>query len=209
MRKSVFFALPALAAVLTAAETVDPSAYSMPNGEQGPGGLLYRDDLYKGGNGDPKQDGAPLSGGLGQLADGAIGCSGDPASDCGSGAGYDWIGWHRRDPIVVFTFGERCEFRTVRIYAANRPDEGAPLWKTVAVSISDDGLNFRDEEIRTTTAQDRADHRARFIDVPVRGSGKFVRVHVIRDRPNDWTLIAEVRFEGRISRDQAPRIRPK
>ena len=145
-----------------AAQTVNPSAYAMPNGELGPGGLLYRDDLYKGGDGDAKQDRSALSGGLGQLVDGTIGCSEDPAQDCGSGAGYDWVGWHHEDPTITFTFGERCDFKTVRIYAANRPDRGAPLWTAVSVSISDDGFDFRGEAIRTTSSEDRQDRKARY-----------------------------------------------
>ncbi len=78
------FLLPCVA-VLVAAQSIAPSAYTMPNGELGPGGLLYRDDLYKG-SGDNHQDLSPLSAGLGQLTDGTTGCSSDPSNDCVSGA---------------------------------------------------------------------------------------------------------------------------
>ena len=91
----------------------------------------------------------------------------------------------------------------------NRPDEGAPLWTTATVSIGDDGFDFRTETIRTTTAEEATDREARFIDVPVNGSGKFVRIRLQRARPSAWILIAEVKLEGRISRDQAPRTTPR
>ena len=190
------------------AQALNPSSYSMPNGELGPAGLLYRDDVYNG-NGDRKLNLSPLSAGLGQLSDGMTGCSSDPSTDCGRGAGYDWVGWHQADPTITFAFGQRCDFKIVRIYTANQPGQDAPLWKSATVSLSDDGLTFRDIVIRTTTPEEKQDRNARYFDVPLNGSGKFVQVHLIRADANSWTLISEVLFEGRISRDQAPPAKPR
>ncbi len=54
--------------VLAAADRVLPVSYSGTNGELGPDGLQYRDDLYSGTGADV--DASYLSNGLGQLADG-------------------------------------------------------------------------------------------------------------------------------------------
>lgn len=196
-----------LMTILAGAQTLSPSSYSMVNGQLGPAGLLYRDDIYRG-TGDSKQDLSPLSGGLGQLSDGSTGCGDDPTSDCGSGAGYEWVGW-RDDPTITITFGQRCDFTSMRIYTANWPDAAVRLWKAATVSVSDDGFSFRDFMVRTTTPEEQQDRRARYVSVPLRGSGQFVRIHLIRADPKAWVLISEMRFEGRVSRDQAPPSKPR
>jgi hypothetical protein len=204
MRWLALFSLPAM---IAGAQTLNPASYSMSNGKLGAAGLLYRDDLYRG-SGDSKQDGAPLSGGLGQLSDGATGCADDPATDRGSGAGFEWVGW-REDPTITITFGQRCDFKSARIYTANWPDASVRLWKTATVSVSDDGFSFRDFVIRTATPEEEQDRKARYVSVPLRGSGQFVRIHLIRGDPNAWLLISEIRFEGQVSRDQAPPSKPR
>ncbi len=57
---------------------------------------------------------------------------------------------------------------------------------------------------RPFTNQEHHDPKARYVDIPLSGSGKFVQIHIVRADGNSWTLISEVVFEGRISRDQAP-----
>src|SRR4051794_33130008 len=95
------------AVILVGAQTVNPSSYVMENGQGGPAGLLYRDDIYKGSAGDVKLDRSPLAGGLGQLSDSTVGCADDPRKDCGNGSGYEWVGWHDTDPTIEFDFGHR------------------------------------------------------------------------------------------------------
>ncbi len=202
-----WFAVFWLSAVLAGAQTLSPTSYSITNGQLGPSGLLYRDDVYHG-NGDKNLDGSPLSGGLGQLSDGSTGCADDPTKDCGSGAGYEWVGW-RDDPTLTITFGQRCDFTFARVFTANWPEAAVRLWKTATVSVSDDGFSFRDFVIRTATPEDLQDTKARYIGIPMRGSGQFVRIHLIRSDPKAWLLISELRFEGRVSRDQAPPSKPR
>ncbi len=199
-------ALLLLTAALAAADVLSPVSYATTNGKLGPGGLLYRDDAYSG-NGDPKQDNSRLSGGLGQLSDGVQSCSDDPGKDCGGGPGWPWVGW-QSDPTITFTFGNRNDFKTVRIYTANRPNAGAHMWKTATVSFSDDGVTFRDYFIHTTTKVDVANHKARYIDIPVNASARVVRVHLVRDAPDSWVVIDNVTFEGQISEHQYGPLRP-
>jgi hypothetical protein len=194
--------------VAAAQDRVNPSSYSMENGELSSRGLLYRDDLYKG-NGDRYQDDAQLSEGLGQLRDGVTSCSDDPVIDCGSGAGYEWVGWRHIDPTITFWFAEHCVFKTVRIFAANRPEAGVRLFKTAIVSLSDDGLTFRNYAMWHATDAQLHNESARYIDIPLNASANFVRIHLIRANDNAWVLISEVRFEGYISPDQSPAVKPK
>lgn len=201
-------ALLCLAPFLAGAQTLSPTAYVVQNGEAGPGGLLYRDDSYSGA-GDAKQDRSALSGGLGQLTDGAVGCSDDPTTDCGGGAGYEFVGWRSSDPTITFQFGQRSDFRTIRVHTANWPDAAVRLWKTATVSFSDDGFTFRNYTVRTTTPEEQQDRHARYLSIPVNASAYFVRVRLIRSDPRSWILVSDVRFEGRISRDQNADIKPK
>jgi F5/8 type C domain len=194
------------AAAIAAAQNVPPVSYSMPNGELGPGGILYRDDLYPGAA--ASQNGAQLSGSLGQLTDGVTGCQDDPRADCGSGPGYEWVGW-RSDPSIVLQFGERCVFRTIRIHSANNAAAGAPMWKSATVSISDDGLTFRDYGLHVTTSQERQDPKARYVNIPVNAMGKYVRIHLIRADPSAWVVISDILVEAHIARDQAPPTHPR
>lgn len=199
-------ALLALTAALAAADGLAPVSYTTNNGQLGPGGLLYRDDLYSG-DGNPRQDNSRLSGGLGQLSDGVQNCSDDPGKDCGSGPGWAWVGW-QSDPTITFHFGNRIDFKTVRIYTANWPDAGAHMWKTAIVSFSDDGVTFRDYLIHTTTKADAANHKARYIDIPVNASGRVVRINLVRGAPDAWVVIENVAFEGGISEHQYGPLRP-
>ena len=179
----------------------------MENGELGPGGLFYRDDLYKG-TGDATRDRAPLTAGLGQLSDGMTGCGDDPAEDCGSGRGFEWVGW-RGDSTITFEFGTRCDFTAIRIHSANRPDRGAPLWGSVTVSFSDDGLRFSELVIQEPTPEDRKDRHARYIEIPVNATANIVRIHLTRANPGAWVLISDVVFAGKISVHQADPVRPR
>ncbi len=179
----------------------------MQNGELGPDGLLYRDDLYKG-MGDVTRDRAPLTAGLGQLSDEMTGCDDDPAADCGSGRGYEWVGW-RGDSTITFEFGTRCDFTAIRIYSANRPDRGAPLWGSVTVSFSEDGLRFSKLVVQEPTPEDRKDHRARYIDIPVRATANIVRIRLTGASPGAWVLISDVVFAGKISVQQVEPVSPR
>jgi hypothetical protein len=187
-------------AALLGAGLLYPVSYSAPNGTLGPAGLLYRDDLYSGA-GDRYADGATLSGGLGQLTDGMTGCGNDPRQDCGKGPGRDWVGW-REDPTLVFDFGRRCNFTMIRIFTANFPPAGAALWTTATVSFSDDGLEWHGGVLDTATAAGQANHTARFIDIPVNGSGRLVRIHLVRAPSSMWLLVSEFHFEGETAEHQ-------
>jgi hypothetical protein len=64
------------------------------------------------------------------------------------------------------------------------------------VSFSEDGLTFREYVIRTSTPEERRDQSARYLEIPVNGTGRFVRVHLARADDAPWLLISEIAFEG-------------
>jgi hypothetical protein len=183
-----------------AGERLHPTAYAGPNGSLGPDGLQFRDNLYAG-TGDRNQDGAALAGGLGQLTDGMTGCGDDPTADCGSGRGYDWVGW-RENPTLVFTFGTRCHFDSVQVFVASHAPLGARLWESVTVSFSEDGHRFEDFAVQPMTVEERADGTARYVRIPVRGKGRFVRIRFMREKGEGWLLVSEVGFDGSVAPHQ-------
>ena len=123
------------------------------------------------------------------------GCGDDPAADCGSGRGYEWVGW-RGDPTITFEFGTRCDFTAVRIYSANRPDRGAPLWGSVTVSLSDDGLRFRKVAVRSP------------LPMTGRSTGSLHRYSRARHREY-CSYPSDACESGRVGGDQRCRIRRK
>jgi hypothetical protein len=200
MRARIIALLLLVTVASTFGERLNPTAYAAPNGALGPGGLQYRDNLHAGA-GDRNRDGSPLSDGLGQLADGMTGCGDDPRADCGSGRGHEWVGWSD-NPTIVFTFGTRCHFDSVQIFTANHSGAGVKMWDSVTISFSEDGLRFQDFTVHTTTPEDRANQTARYIRVPVRGQGRFVRIRFVRPDEKAWLLISEIQFDGSIAPHQ-------
>lgn len=92
--------------------SLNPTSYDMVNGQSGL--WNYWDESYSG-TGNTSVDGAPLSGGLGDLTDGF-----SPTENCSSveapaGPG-PYVGWYLVDPIITFNFAAAHTFESINIH---------------------------------------------------------------------------------------------
>ena len=96
------------------AATVSPVSYDMRNGETG--SYTYFDSTYSGA-GNTSINGAPLSGGLGQLTDGYIETRNwnHPAVEPPAGDG-PYVGWVTFNPTITFNFGQSYDFNSATFY---------------------------------------------------------------------------------------------
>ncbi len=90
---------------------VRPISYTMPNGYSG--SYNYWDDKYSG-TGNKTQDGAELSGGLGDLTDGVIPTANWAVTEEPAGPG-PYVGW-TIDPVIQFQFAELQTFTSMRVH---------------------------------------------------------------------------------------------
>ena len=110
----------ALASGVSAA-TVTPIAYAMPNGNSG--SFNYWDDSYNG-SGNKTQDGAALSGGIGDLTDGIIATQNWFAVEAPRGPNGPYVGWANRDPVITFTFDKAYTFTSVTFHVDDSNGNG-------------------------------------------------------------------------------------
>jgi len=167
----------------------EPLVYDMLNGQ------TYRDEPYNG-DGDAGSDGAALSGGVGQLVDGDVGAN-DPAADLGSGGGYEWVGWNGTQPTITFDFGRIARLEAVSIHSNNAQTGGIGLFGSVDLTFSNDGSTFGDTTTYTTTAEERADTTARFIEIAIPQDARYVRAQFQEQAGFTWILLSELKFAVR------------
>lgn len=113
---TAFFALTLLAAASVQAANVMPTSYDMPNGYgQAHGGSYnYWDRAYSG-SGNTQLDYDPLSGGLGDLTDGAVATERWDVVENVEGTG-PYVGWSERDPVITFHFAQPLQFTQVTVW---------------------------------------------------------------------------------------------
>ncbi|MBL8231839.1 MAG: PEP-CTERM sorting domain-containing protein [Bryobacterales bacterium] len=184
-------------ATLALCAPITPVSYTMLNGQGvANGGILnYWDESYSG-SGSTTTDGALLSGGLGQLTDGFIGCSNDWTVDCGDGAAFRWVAWNTIDPVIVFDFGSLQQFQRISVHTNNVGVGGVSMWDTALFQFSNDGVNFSPGVLRTTSAAEKADPNARYLDTNLAESGRYVRISFADGPTNIWVLLSEIQFDG-------------
>ena len=113
MRRLIVLAVLALAWVPAAqAAPVFATSYSMLNGESG--SFNYWDESYTG-SGSKFVDGAPLTGGLGDLTDGVIDLLGWFAAESPAGPG-PYVGWVGISPFITFNFAPGTIVDALTIY---------------------------------------------------------------------------------------------
>lgn len=117
------------------ADLLTPTQYAMPNGfgTAAGGTFNYWDRFYSGG-GATSTDGAPLSGGLGDLTDGLVASDSWNLVENLAGTG-PYVGWITIDPTLTFQFANSYVFETLRIHLDDSNGTGGvapPL--SVAVS---------------------------------------------------------------------------
>jgi len=112
------------------ATPVSPVSYDMPNGYgQASGGTFNYWDRFYTGAGATTTDGAPLSGGLGDLTDGLSATDNWFNVENVAGMG-PYVGWLSIDPTITFHFIPILDFDTVRIHFDDADGAGgvsAPL----------------------------------------------------------------------------------
>lgn len=108
----------AVASVATAAPVL-PTSYAMPNGFSG--SYNYWDEIYSG-SGSVTTDGAPLSGGLGDLTDGVIASDNWFVVEAPPGNG-PYVGWNI-DPVITFNFAPGTTVNAMTIYVDDSNGNG-------------------------------------------------------------------------------------
>ena len=167
---------------------VRPQSYSMVNGEFDP----YYDETYS----VPTNANTPqgeLVGGLGQLSDGVVG--GDYSFDYGNRAGFEWVGWYGVEPSITFDFGDVRTFSKVAIHSSNtQQGTGVNLWGTASVTFSDDGETFVNPVVYAASVEEMSDLSARFIEIPIVQTARYVKIAFTKGVPDSWILLSEIRF---------------
>jgi len=102
-----------LSAGVASAASVSPISYDMVNGNSG--SLNYWDDSYTGA-GVTTVDGAPLSGGLGDLTDGVIATQNWNFVEGPRGPNGPYVGWSNTNPVITFNFAAITDFASATFH---------------------------------------------------------------------------------------------
>ena len=172
---------------------VNPISYDMPNGGGSAhgGGWQYWDDTYDG-SGNTTIDGAPLSGGLGQLTDGVVGTD-NWQVDLGNGVAYEWVGWwNTLNPTITFDFGHLVDFESFELHINNSGNGCTAMFANANLSFSTDGISFGDDMVYTTPPEELGNPSARFVMIDMPRTSRYVRATL--DHTAYWLFLSEVRF---------------
>jgi len=191
-------ALAALALALpAAAATVAPTSYDTPNGDgvAHSGSFNYWDKFYTGA-GSTTVDGAPLTGGHGDLTDGVIASDFwfNVENDAGTGPYVGWrgdVGVH--NPLVTFHFAGSPHITSIDISLDNSLTGGVGSPDQILV----DGVNqvFVGPAGGTigTVVLDGLDL-----------TGSTHTVQFIQNTTFVWTFVSEISFQGELTRGGVP-----
>jgi hypothetical protein len=172
------------------AQTVLPTHYDMLNGygQANGGGRNYWDASYNGA-GNPLLDYSPLSGGLGDLADGVIATQrwDEVENDAGTGP---YVGWNRGEPwVITFHFAQETSFSQVRVWhddANGWGDISPPAWLRVTVGGQTFQLDVVDPPGDAPFAS--------LIDLGPGFTGSVLTLEVLRF--NNGVMLSEVQFQA-------------
>lgn len=129
-----------------------------------------------------------------QLTDGILGGQ-NWYADLGNGAAQEWVGYYNADATFTFDLGVSRSLTAVGLHINNNQEGGVGLFGSASVSFSPDGTLWSLPLLYITSADQRADMTARFLDVPVEGVGRFVQVS-FTDGDLPWQFFSEARFQG-------------
>ncbi|MGE0594460.1 MAG: PEP-CTERM sorting domain-containing protein [Vicinamibacterales bacterium] len=184
-------ALLVLLPTLVAAAPILPTSYDMPNGHgQASGGTFNYWDLSYSGVGSTNVDGAPLSGGHGDLTDGIV--AGDIWFNVENAAGTGpYVGWRNIDPRIDFHFASVVEFLSVRIHLDDANGFGSVNLPTA--------VRFTAGAATTTiNVVDPAGSAPLWVNFDLAGlgfAGSALSVELLRK--NQWVFASEFEFDGR------------
>lgn len=166
---------------MTQAAIVTPTSYDLINGNSG--SFNYWDDSYTG-SGNNQQNGASLTGGLGDLTDGVIATQNWNLVEGPTGPQGPYVGWVNTNPTVNFHFGSVVNIDTITVYADDANGYGgvaAPL------SITINGTNF------SVTDPSSADPLVLTFD---NLSLTTADIDITFYRRSSWVFVSEVTFEN-------------
>jgi hypothetical protein len=178
----------ALAMAFSAAHALTPVSYDMPNGNgQASGGSFNYWDLKYNGAGATNVDGAPLSGGVGDLTDGIIATDTWFNVENGAGTG-PYVGWLNVDPTITFHFGSTVSFNSFVIHADDSNGAGgvsSPAGVTLNSVAGTPTIGFLDPVGSAPTAFNVSGFN-------FTGSDFSITLH----RSNAWVFVSEVEFSA-------------
>lgn len=171
------------------ADIVPVHSYDMINGRSG--FQRYIDETYNG-MGNPLVDSSFLSGGTGQLTDGVVG-----GNDILANGSFEWLGWFEVQPSIRFDFGQPARLDTFSVHAASVSFFGdVDLPGTITIDFSDDGVNFANPIVRTTTRPERDNPLSQWIDTDLGGvTARYARAF-FTDGDQPWIFLSETQFTG-------------
>ena len=172
------------------AEELTPTSYAGINGfGQAANGLFNYWDASYDGVGDTSTDGAPLSGGRGDLTDGVVADQSWRASENDQGTG-PYVGWLDVNPTVTFEFDGPVVLDTVRVHVDDANNNGAVA---PPASITVAGGNLSHEHL----VDDPATSDPFWVEIDVSGMGMTDdTLSLTFNRSNRWVFVSEVSFSG-------------
>jgi hypothetical protein len=170
---------PVFGSLLMQAAVVNPTSYSMPNGNTG--SYNYWDESYTV-SGNSSVDGSAFSGGIGDLTDGVVANNNRFITEAPPGAG-PYVGWTNVNPIITFYFGGITNFSRVRILFDDSRSGGVTAPSSVTINGSNLGV---------TDPAGVAPFRA---DFDVSGLASTDQLSFQLNRNNDWVFASEFEFE--------------
>jgi hypothetical protein len=195
-------ALWAVASLTASAAPLIATSYDMRNGNgQASGGSFNYWDLAYTGAGLTAGDGAPLTGGLGDLTDGVVAGANWFATETGAGTG-PYVGWCRDcgtnsvlNPTITFRFTpgalETYVFDSVALYLDDANGAGG-VQPPSSVRVSVNGGPAVE-----TTVTDPADGAPFVLNIDLSSTpGDVVEIQLLHD--DQWVFLSEVAFDGRI-----------
>lgn len=195
MNRSLFAGLLALAfAVPASAARIAPTSYDIPNGSgtASGGNFNYWDAGYTG-SGDKTTDGAPLTGGLGDLTDGVITTQNWNAVENTAGNG-PYVGWAvgtTPNLALTFHFGAApVDIDTVRIHVDESKFGGVELPSTVAVSWEAGGT----QTLSFTIVDDTVDVAPSWLELTGLGITGVSSLKISLGYGDVWVFADEVEF---------------
>ena len=182
-------ALVACVPMTASATPLTPLSYDMRNGDgAASGGSLNYWDLKYDGLGATTTDAAPLSGGKGDLTDGAAAADIWFPVENLAGTG-PYVGWFIRkgaDPVVTFSFAGNPTVETLRVHLDNTGIGGVAAPTDIRVNGS--SVPFVAPAFGT----------AGWVEINgLSAVGGLLSLQFIHDRLFGWVFVSEVEFDGR------------
>jgi len=173
------------------AATLVVTSYDGPNGDgQALGGSYnYWDGSYDGA-GSTSTDGAPLSGGTGDLTDGVIAGGSWSAVENGAGTG-PYVGWYAptgvKNPLITFNFADEVVLTGLRIHLDNSGNGG--VFAPVEIRVNGVAHSFTPPAAGSIGWVDLVG----IDDIGTSHSVQFIQTD------GGWAFVSEVEFSGRVN----------